>query len=125
MSVWQGVRCVVVMGLLGCLAGCALPREITKTPRGAIEQLLLGQALNRSLLDISIPVPLHAPLFMEVSGLQSGFPAPSWDLLFIKDVVAARMGSLGYRVVKSEQDAAYIVKVLVQAFGTNQSSSFF
>ncbi len=113
------------MGLLGCLAGCALSREITKTPRSAIEQLLLGQALNRSLLEVSIPVPLHEPLFMEVTGLQSGFVTPSWDLIFVKDLVASRMGSLGYRVLKTEGDATYIVRVVVEAFGTNQSSSFF
>jgi hypothetical protein len=116
---------LVVVGLLGSIAGCALPREVTKTPRSAIEQLLLSQAVSRSLLEISIPLPLPTPLFMEVSGLQSGIVGPSWDLIFIKDLVAARMGSMGYPVVKTEQDAAYIVRVVVEAFGTNQSSSFF
>jgi hypothetical protein len=118
------------MGLLVCFAGCSLPREITKTPRSAIEQLLLGQALNRSLLDVSIPLPLHVPLFIEVSSFQSGFVAPYLvapysDQIFIKDLVAARIGSLGYRVVKTEQDATFIVRVLVESFGTIQSSTFF
>jgi hypothetical protein len=123
------LQCLVLMGLLGCLAGCALPREITKTPRSAIEQLLLGQALHRSLLNVSIPLPLHEPIFMEVSSLQSGFVAPyldhNLDQIFIKDTVASRMGSLGHRVVKAEQDATYVVRVVVEAFGTIQSSSFF
>jgi len=104
-----------------------LPREVTKTPRSAIEQLLLTQALNRSLLHIALPLSVQEPLVMDVTGLQSGFPASSWDrdLLFIKDGVASRLGVLGYRIVKNESEATYIARVLVQSFGTNQSSSFF
>lgn len=92
-----------------------LPRETTKTPRSAIEQLLLAEALTRSLFDITIPVPHEDPLFMEVMGLQPGIFAPSgpqtssglippsvpltvlipsMDLTFIKDLVAAYLGSM-------------------------------
>lgn len=145
-SVCRRLRFLVLIGMLGCFVSCALPREITKTPRSAIEQLLLGEAIDRSLRDVAIPVPQDTPLFMEVTGLQpamfapsglhtsSGFNAPSvrtdviipsLDLIFIKDLVAARLGSIGYRVLKNEEEAVYLVRVVVQSFGTNQSSSFF
>jgi hypothetical protein len=85
---------------------------------------------------------------MEVSGLQLGFMAPmlplsstssstqsteqtsgyfspAGDLGFIKDAVATHLGVLGYRVLKHEEDASYLVRVVVQSFGTNQSTSFF
>ena len=130
----------MLLGLLGGIAGCAMPREITKTPRSAIEQLLLGEALTRSLFDLALPVPHEDPLFMEVTGLSLGLLvssglnnpsgtigaiAPSMDLIFIKDVIGSQLGSMGHRVVKNEQDARYLIQVVVESFGTNQSSSFF
>ena len=137
---WRRLRFLVLIGMLSCIAGCAMPREITKTPRSAIEQLLLAEALHRSLLDIAIPVPQQSPLFMGVTGLQQGVFAPSGlnglsgpialitpslDLIFIKDLVATRLGSMGHRILKNEQDARYVIQIVVESFGTNQSSSFF
>lgn len=123
---WRAVQRALCWALIGAgLAGCALPREVTKTPRSAVEQLLLTQALNRSLVDIMLPLARDEPVVMDVTGLQSGFSSPLSDLVFIKDAVAARLGTLGYRVVKNEADASYVVRVVVQSFGTNQSSSFF
>lgn len=137
---WRRLRFLVLIGMLSGIAGCAMPREITKTPRSAIEQLLLAEALHRSLLDIAIPVPLEATLFMEVTGLQQGVFAPSGlngpsgpialitpslDLIFIKDLVATRLSSMGHRILKNEQDARYVIQIVVESFGTNQSSSFF
>jgi len=133
------------------LASCTLPREITKTARSAIEQLLLAEALNRSLLGVTLPVSVDEPLYMEVTGLQLGYlsplvplPAmsslaetsttasgtsgvfsPAGDLAFVKEAVASHLGVLGYRMAKREEDAAFLVRVVVQSFGTSQSTSFF
>jgi hypothetical protein len=133
------------------LASCTIPREITKTARSAIEQLLLSEALNRSLLDMALPIAVEEPIYMEVTGLQLGYlsplvPLPSvaamgetsttsastsayfspaQDLAFIKDAVATHLGVQGHRISKREEDASYLVRVVVQSFGTNQSTSFF
>jgi hypothetical protein len=133
------------------LASCTIPREITKTARSAIEQLLLAEALNRSLLDVALPLSVDESLYMEVTGLQLGYLSPlvpltsvsasgetstiatstsayfspANDLAFVKDAVAAHLGVLGYRVAKREEDASYRVRVVVQSFGTSQSTSFF
>ncbi|HEU4504883.1 MAG TPA: hypothetical protein VFR79_08635 [Nitrospira sp.] len=148
----QGLaRAVFWASLLPLLASCTIPREITKTARSAIEQLLLAEALNRSLLDVSLPISVDAPLYMEVTGLQlgylspmvpvssvsasgemsttgsttSGYFSPAGDLAFVRDAVATHLGVLGYRISKREEDASYLVRVVVQSFGTSQSISFF
>jgi hypothetical protein len=148
----QGLaRAVFWASLLPLLASCTIPREITKTARSAIEQLLLAEALNRSLLDVSLPISVDEPLYMEVTGLQlgylspmvplasvsasgemsttgsstSGYFSPTGDLAFVRDAVATHLGVLGYRISKREEDASYLVRVVVQSFGTSQSISFF
>jgi hypothetical protein len=148
----QGLaRAVLCACLVPFLASCTIPREITKTARSAIEQLLLSEALNRSLLDIALPVAVEEPLYMEVTGLQLGYLSPlvpissvaasgatstigsstsayfspAQDLAFVKDAVATHLGVLGHRISKREEDASYLVRVVVQSFGTNQSTSFF
>lgn len=122
-GLWQWIVCGLIAGTV---TGCELPRDVTKTPRSATEQLLLSQALDRTLFDLFIPVSLQEPLVLEVTGLQSGYASSSGgDLLFVKDVVSARLGGLGYRMVNSESDASFIVRVVVQSFGTNQSTTFF
>ena len=148
----QGLaRAVFWASLLPLLVSCTIPREITKTARSAIEQLLLAEALNRSLLDVSLPISVDEPLYMEVTGLQlgylspmvpvssvsasgemsttgsstSGYFSPAGDLAFVKDAVATHLGVLGYRIFKREEDASYLVRVVVQSFGTSQSISFF
>ena len=142
----------LVSALTACsLASCTVPREVTRTARSAIEQLLLAEALNRSLLNIALPLPVDQPLYMEVTGLQLGYLSPivslptvsssgeantmpsstsayfspAGDLAFVKDAVAAHLGVLGYRIAKREDDASYLVRVVVQSFGTSQSTSFF
>jgi len=148
----QGLaRAVFWASLLLLLASCTIPREITKTARSAIEQLLLAEALNRSLLDVALPISVDEPLYMEVTGLQlgylspmvpvssvsasgemsttgsstSGYFSPAGDLAFVRDSVATHLGVLGYRISKREEDASYLVRVVVQSFGTSQSISFF
>lgn len=143
---------IIWASIVPLLASCTLPREITKTPRSAIEQLLLTQALNRSLLDLRLPVSSSEPLYMKVSGLQLGYMSPllplasgssataststvtpptegyfspAGDLAFISDAVASHLGVLGYRVSRREDEAAYLVRVVVQSFGTIQATSFF
>ena len=142
------VLCATMVPLL---SSCTVPREITRTARSAIEQLLLAEAVNRSLLDVALPISLDEPLYMEVTGLQLGYLSPlvqlpsvtasgetnttaaptngvfspSGDLTYVRQAVAAHLGVLGYRVAKREEDASYLVRVVVQSFGTNQSISFF
>ena len=132
---------------MGVDRACTSPREITRTARSAIEQLLLAEAVNRSLLDVTLPLSIDEPLYMEVSGLQlgyltplvplpsvsssgeastttsstSGYFSPAGDLAFVKDAVSGHLSVLGYRLAKREEDASDLVRVVVHSFGTSQS----
>ncbi|MGH7232474.1 MAG: hypothetical protein ACREJU_14110 [Nitrospiraceae bacterium] len=127
------------------LAGCAMAREPSKTPRTAIEQLLLAHAIDRGLRDLRLPIADGSSVAVEVAGFSNYLPfqstgqqtkdlltqppanpvyGPKSDLLYIQDAVAGRLGELGYRVQEDQQGALYLIKVLVQAIGTEQSETF-
>jgi hypothetical protein len=113
----QGLRVGGVLLLL--LAACAPSRELSKTSRTTTEQLLLSQALHRSLSSVSIPLPDGSSVAVEPVALKDT------DAVFARELVASRLASLGLRVQKKEEEANYLVRVIVQTLGTNQETSFF
>lgn len=113
---------------------------MSRTPRSAIEQLLLSQAVERALESLSVPLPDGESVRVEVSGLQTDrahlhideqderfgvIDSPSWDLALVRDLVAGRLGEMGYLVRARSEGATYLVRVLVHAMGTNQGKTFF
>ena len=135
------IRAGILVAVVALLSvGCALTQEVTKTPRNAIEQLLLSQAVEGALEGVTVPIPEGEAIRVEVTGLQTDrahlhmdeqdqrfgvIDSPSWDLAFVRDLVAGRLGALGYRVRQSEEEATYLVRILVHAMGTNQGKTFF
>lgn len=113
----QGLRVGGVLLLL--LAACAPSRELSKTSRTATEQLLVSQALHRSLSGVSIPLPYGSSVAVETAGLKDT------DAAFARELVASRLGSLGLRVQRKEEEANYLIRVIIQTLGTNQETSFF
>ncbi len=106
------------MGLPLLLIGCAMSREPSRTPRTAIEQLLLSQAMTRSLEHLSVPLTSGERIHVEIAGfpherstLESRFvesatgeasPAllrtlrhPVSDLPIMQSKIEARLGELG------------------------------
>ncbi|MER3422264.1 MAG: hypothetical protein C4293_02555, partial [Nitrospiraceae bacterium] len=96
--------------------------------RTAIEQLLLSQALERSLKELTVPLGGGESVVVDATGFQTDrvhmhkidenlgvIDTLSWDLSFVRDVVASRLGELGYRVRKHDEEAAYLVRIVVQA----------
>ena len=131
---------ILVFALAVLSVGCALTQEVTKTPRNAIEQLLLSQALEGALEGVTLPIPEGEAIRVEVTGLQTDrvhlhmdeyderlgvIDSSSWDLGFVRDAVAGRLGALGYRVQKAEEASQYLIRILVHAMGTNQGKTFF
>lgn len=100
--------------------GCALTQEVSRTPRSAIEQLLLSQSVENALTELTLPLPMPhgVTVTIEMSGLNDK------DLVYVREVVSARLGKLGYKVKKSEGDATFVVHVQVEAMGTNQGRVF-
>jgi hypothetical protein len=129
--------------------GCVLPREPTRTPRTAIEQLLLSQAITRSVKYLSIPVSSGQPVIVELAGypqdrslLQAPFvtpqivtatqPAdlpvirhPASDLPVVLSKIEARLGELGLPFRTHREEARYLLRVVVEALGTEQGKTFF
>jgi hypothetical protein len=136
---WTRIRDLASIGVLLALAACALTHEPSRTPRTSIEQLLLNQAIERSVGDLTIPLPERSSIHVEVTGLSrlssyAGrqdstsdglFYGPETDLEFVRQIVSVRLGELGSRIQDHAEKAEYIVKVIVQALGTEQSQTFF
>lgn len=135
------VACGLAVWCLVGLGGCALMQEVSKTPRTATEQLLLSQAAEQALAGLALSLPEGTSVSLEVGGLQTDraqlhideqddkfgvINNPSWDLAFVRDLVAGRLGELGYRIrSRTHEDVTHVVRVLVQAIGTNQGKTFF
>ena len=131
------------------LFGCALPREPTRTPRTAIEQLLLSQAITRSVKHLSVPVPSGQSVVVDLAGfpqdrsiLQAPFVTPqvttttrpadlpvmrheASDLPVIQSKIEARLGELGLPFRTRREEARYLLRVVVEALGTEQGETFF
>ena len=100
------------------VTGCALMNDQSKTPRTSLEQLLLGQAVDRSLRPADLPVPYGSSLIMQIAGLTS-------DQEFVKTLVGDRLVKAGFQVARREEDAQYRVLVTLQSLGTEQGTVFF
>ncbi|GKS59302.1 hypothetical protein YTPLAS18_28290 [Nitrospira sp.] len=130
-----------------CLSGCAVPREPSRTPRTAIEQLLLSRAISRSVQYVSLPLPVGKEVVIDTAGfpqdrslLQTAFPTVSGsessdsqpivrhnasDLPVMLGKIEAKLGELGYKLHARREDADYFIRVIVEALGTEQGLSFF
>ncbi len=125
--------------------GCTLEQEFSRTPRTAVEQLLLTQSIQHALHNLT--PSLHnltpflaeqASLRVDVTGLQTDranlnmhgdqrgiLNGPSNDLILIRDAVATGLGRLGYRVEARDASPTYLARVVVESFGTTQGLTFF
>ncbi len=113
------MRLSSVFAVLLLLSACGVSRDASKSPRAATEQLLLSQAVERSLEDVSVPMLKDAAVVMEVAGLTP-------DQYYVRDSVAGHLArTQGVRVVDTRSQAKYVVHVMVQALGTELDQSFF
>lgn len=113
-----GVTRWAVLALACALAaGCSLSREVSKSPRTAVEQLLLTQAVDRSLRNLSLPIPDGHTVVLESAALTG-------DQEFVQKVIADRLNRQGFRLPKNPGEATYRVRVTIEALGTEQGISF-
>lgn len=97
---------------------CTATREQTKSPRGAMEQLLLSRSLERSLYDLHVPILQGARVALETEGLPP-------DLGYVKTLVAEHLGLQDTQIRENKAEAQYLVKIIVHSLGTEQASSLF
>ncbi len=112
---WTLTGILLATGLLA--AGCSTMQDRTNTPRTSGEQLLLAQAIERGLSDLSLPLSTNTAVAVKSFGFTDD-----------KEVAHRQIESWflaqGYPVVEDDK-AAINVRVLIQALGTERSETFF
>lgn len=132
------IRSCFLLGLMAVLAGCSLEQELSRTPRTAVEQVLLTQAVNQALTNLTVQLPAGVNIELDAIGLESdrsrlrmtnsdlgSLNSPNRDILYIRDTVAAELGRRGYLVRARDMESPYLVRVMAESFGTMQGITFF
>ena len=107
--------------LMGLISACSTTQKVTNSARTATEQLLISEAISRSLpkqIDSPLPMPKGAIIKLDVTGL-----TPDKDMA--KSVVAAWLGLLGYVVQDGAEKATYRINVVIDSLGSEVGNTFF
>ncbi|MDR4493045.1 MAG: hypothetical protein R3B74_01220 [Nitrospirales bacterium] len=107
---------------MSILTGCATSNNLPEPEHfTAIEQFLLTQAVESSLNANDVP-PLPFPqgetITLETTGL-------TVDQRFLLGAVGRWIGEQGFHIQPKDQNPTYRIQILIQAFGTEQSETFF
>ena len=138
----RAIRVGMILCSCAALVGCAVTRELTRTPRTAIEELLLSNAIQRSMNALSLPLAPVESVAVEVAAfptdrllLQDSFiadpnafpvvPTPATGLVLVQGLAEGRLGVLGFPLQQSRHQATYFLRLLVLALGTEQAITFF
>jgi len=115
---WNG--CVCLLAVLMCgpsLSACSSTYEVTKTPRTPIEQLVLTQSLQRTLIDAVLPIPQGQSVVVETVGLTA-------DQAFVTAFIEKWLVREGLNLPKDGRESL-IARVTLDAFGTLQDVTFY
>lgn len=114
---------ILLLGLLlvGFMSACSTTHKTTQTARTPIEQLLLSEAVSRSLSQQpteSLQIPQNAGVVLDTSGI-------SGDQGYVKEVIIGWLGGQGYRIQNDVAQATHKINVIVESFGTEFEDTFF
>ncbi len=107
--------------VLMLLASCSTMHSATQSQKAAIEQLLISEAVLRSLPQDAndiIAIPQGARVVIDTSGVSA-------DQIFLQKTLAGWLGQQGYAIQKNEDKADYRISVIVRSLGTELGNSFF
>ncbi len=132
---WRTTCALMALSLF--VAGCAIQQEISRTPRTAVEQLLLTGAVDQALKNLTLTLPPQADLQLEESGFYidrgrltmrdqtSGtVQDPTVDFLFLRNAVAVVLGRMGYHIRNRDDHPTYLVRIAIESLGTMQGLTF-
>ncbi len=112
------VLCLSV-ALAGLLSACSVTHKITNSARTATEQLLITEAVMRSLpkqRDLPFPIPRGAAVKLDITGL-----TPDKDI--VKGIVAGWLGLHGYII--QDENVSHRINIVVNSIGTELATTFF
>jgi len=104
----------------GLMAGCSTTQRNTQSPRTSVEQLLISEAVIRSLPrqpESPLPIPQGSNVILNTSGLTT-------DQALLQQVLTGWLGQQGYLVQKDEKNATHRIDVIVGALGTELGGTF-
>ena len=117
----------LIVAFIGLIAGCTTAHKPTRTQRSAIEQLLMSEAMMRSLSDNandSLPIPKGARVVLETTAINLDSGSSS-DQLLLEKIMASWLGKQGYAIQKKEELSSYRINIIAAALGTELGDSFF
>lgn len=107
------------IALVGFITGCTATQKITSSTRTATEQLLISEAIARSLSkqpNATLPIPKASVIKLEIAGISA-------DKDLVKSAVASWLGQNGY--IAQDDNATYRMNIVVDSLGSEQANSFF
>ena len=109
----QSLALLVLFSLM--FTACTTSPKTTDTARSTMEQLLLAQALERTLVDARMPIDPAESVAVEAVGLTG-------DAGYAKSIVEEWLRKKGLHV--GGEAPNYLVRVILQAFGTQNTETF-
>lgn len=107
----------LALSLVMVVSGCSIVQERTNSPMTPVEQLLLTQAVERGMSDVTLPLPLGTAVTLTSYGFTP-------DKEFARRLVEGWFLSHGYRIVPFDV-APVTVRMIIHALGTERGESFF
>ena len=114
-------RCIFYALIISIfLTSCSTTRKTTNSSRTTVEQLLISEAVNRSLSNESdnfLPIPAGSKLSLNTSGLTE-------DQASLQETLTGWLGQRGYAIKKDKTNAKYRVDIIIGALGTEANGTF-
>ena len=109
-------RLVFTGTMLLVAAGCSA-RQVTNTPRSALEQLLLSGAVDTALEGLQLPEVSGKKLHVDFTNLKA------YDVEYVRLAARVRFAQLGAVLVEKPEEADLIAEVASGGLGTEFKSS--
>jgi hypothetical protein len=116
---------ILALGAVSILlaSGCSTTQRFTQSARTATEQLLISEAVTRSLPSGPaglLPIPPGSSVLLDSSGFGGGGP----DQALLQQMLIAWLGKQGYPIQADASKASHRVNVVVEALGTEFGGNF-
>lgn len=105
--------------LVGLLSACSSTQKITSSARTATEQLLITEAVMRSLPkqpDSPLPIPQSTIIKLDLTGISA-------DKDIVRGIILGWLGQYGYTV--KDENATHRINIIVDSLGTELGTTFF
>ncbi|RJR39772.1 MAG: hypothetical protein C4576_20860 [Desulfobacteraceae bacterium] len=104
--------------LVFSLSSCSVPVPPPSDIMTPLEQVLVSRAAEESAGRLYAAIPMGSDVAIETFGLS---PHHS----YMRGVIAGWLGRKGFRISEKKEEAAYLIKVIVQALGADKSERVF